>query len=342
LKALGTAALIALGLLVVLVATLLVLGFPVAASLQLLAQGAAGDQFGVSRSLVKATPLLLCGLGIVVAWRAGMYNIGGEGQLVFGLVVGAWAAKAFAGIPGPFLNPLILISCMLGGSAYAFLAGWLNVKRGVQVVISTILLNFVALQLLDWAVSGPLRQRSSTSPLTQPLPRSAMLAQFSPQMDLHVGIFIALAAALAVYGFLFLTKNGFLLRLVGENSRVAAANRIAPGRIQIGAMLISGALCGLAGGVEYTGITGSVGTGSAQGWGFLAIPVALLGGLHPLGAILSSIFFGALFAGSDNLSRFTPSGTMVVFVIQGLAVLSFIAIKAILDRRKVRPTEAAL
>lgn len=341
-RALSSFGLTALGLFLVLCLTLAVFRLPVAESLRLLWQGAAGDKFGISRTLVKSAPLLLTGLGVVVAWRAGMYNIGGEGQFLIGATCGAALAKAFWTLPGPVLNPLILITCAIGGALYAGIAGWLHVYRGVQVVISTILLNFVALQVLGWAVSGPLRQAGTTIPLSDPLPEAVMLTRFDPQTDLHVGVFLALAMVAIVYVFLFLTKSGFRLRVVGENARAAHANRISIPRAQIGAMLISGALCGLAGGVEYTGIAGSIGTGFSQNWGFLAIPVALLGGLHPVGVLLSSLFFGALFAGSDNLARFTPSGTTIIYVIQAAAVLGFIGLKSWIDRRRIRPTEATL
>jgi simple sugar transport system permease protein len=330
------------GLLLVLVLTLVVFRLPLGASLQLLIDGAAGDKVGIARSLVKATPLVLTALGVVVAWRAGMYNIGGEGQFVIGAVTGAAVAKMFWHLPGPALNILILVGCVLGGSLYAGIAGWLHVKRGVQVVISTILLNFIALQVLGWAVAGPLHQAGTSIPLSDSLPDSVMLKRFDPQTDLHFGMFYALVAVAVIYGFLFFTKAGFRLRLAGENARAARTNRLNPGKYQIIAMLISGGLCGLAGGVEYTGVAGSVGAGTSQNWGFLAIPVALLGGLHPVGVLLSSVYFGALLAGSENLGRFTPSGTTLVYVIQAVAVLGYIGLKALVERKRMRPAEATI
>ena len=326
----------------VLVLTLLCLHLPLMASLSLIWEGAAGDKFGISRTLVKTTPLVLTGLGIVVAWRAGMYNIGGEGQFVIGAVCGAAVAKFGWQLPGGVLNPLILGACAVGGALYAAIAAALQVYRGVQCVISTILLNFVALQVLGWAVSGPLRATGTTMPQTESLPQAAMLHRYDPQTDFHSGIFVVLFAAIIVYVFLFLTRSGYRLRLVGENPRAATANRISVAKSQIGAMVISGALCGLAAGVEYTGIAGAVGNDTPQNWGFLAIPVALLGGLHPAGVVLSSVYFGALFAGSENLARFTPSGTTIVYVIQAVAVLAFIGIKSFADRRRVLPMEATV
>lgn len=338
----GPTVAVSLGLVLVLVLTLACFQLPLAQSLALLWEGAAGDKFGISRTLVKATPLTLTGLGILVAWRAGMYNIGGEGQFVIGAVCGATAAKLLWHLPGGVLNPIILLACMLGGALFAAVAALLQVYRGVQCVISTILLNFVAIQVLGWSVSGPLRQQGTTMPQTDPLPSDAMFHRFDPQADLHSGMFLALAAVAVIYVFLFLTRSGYRLRLVGENARAAQANRVSVARAQIGAMLISGALCGLAGGVEYVGIAGAVGNDTPQNWGFVAIPVALLGGLHPAGVLLASLYFGALFAGSSNLARFTPSGTTIVYVIQAVAVIGFIGLKALIDRKRVRPAEAVV
>ncbi|MFQ3586628.1 MAG: ABC transporter permease [Fimbriimonadaceae bacterium] len=325
----------ALGLFVVLVVTLAVFGLPVGDSLAKLFQGAFGDAYGWSRTLVKTTPLLLTGIGMVIAWRAGMYNIGGEGQFLVGGLFGA-AVFAFApAMPGPATNLAILIACTVGGMLWAGMAGWLHVHRGVQVVICTILLNFVAIRLVGWAVSGPLQESARQLPLTQRLPENVMLARWNPQSDLHVGVVTAFFVALLAGWFLFRTVAGYRLRLVGESPTAARANRIDAGRYQILAMLISGGLCGLAGGIEYTALAGQIGQGFSQNWGFLAIPVALLGGLHPVGTIFSATYFGALFAGSENLARFTTGGSTIILVMQAVAVLGFVGLKAWADRRVV-------
>jgi simple sugar transport system permease protein len=224
---------------------------------------------------------------------------------------------------------------MIGGWLWAGVAAWLYLKRGVEVVISTILLNFVALQLLGWAVDAPLRERGGQLPQTDLLPDSMMLWRPDRQMDFHAGVFVALVAAALVQVWLFRTVGGFRARLVGANARVARANWINTRSVQFKAMALSGALCGLAGGVEYAGMAGQLSTDFSQGWGFLAIPVALLGGLHPVGSIGSALFFGAVFAGSEHLSRFTVSGSTLLYVVQGAAVLGFIGFKAVADRRSV-------
>jgi len=337
LKSVIRAAIFPIGLLAILVLTLVVFRLPVLDSLKLLISGSAGDKFAWSRTAVKSTPLLLTGLGMVVAWRAGMYNIGGEGQFIVGGIFGATVAKfsvfGLTRFPSWLSTILILAACVVGGAAWAWLAGWLYLRRGVEVVISTILLNFVAIQLLGYCVSGPLQEAKKQVPLTDSLPDSVMFAKLSRQMDLHLGVVLAFFTALLVYLYLFRTRPGYRLRLVGESTRMARANRIDVGKAKIQAMAVSGALCGLAGGVEYLGMAGQLGAGFSQQWGFLGIPVALLGGLHPLLCIGSATLFGALFAGSEDLARFTTAGSTLVYVIQAVAVLGYVGIKAYSDRR---------
>jgi simple sugar transport system permease protein len=327
-----------LGLVAVLGLTLLVFRLPVLDSMKLLADGAFGDRFAWSRTAVKAAPLLMTGLGMVVAWRAGMYNIGGEGQFIVGGLFGATLAKvAVIGaqhVPGWVGSLGILVASAIGGACWAWLSAWLFVRRGVAVVISTILLNFVALQLLGYCVSGPLQEQKRQVPLTESLPDAVMLPRPSPQMDLHLGVLLPLIAAVLVFVYLYRTRAGYRLRLVGENPDMARANRIDAGKVQVQAMLVSGALCGLAGGIEYVGIAGQLGADFSQQWGFLGIPVALLGGLHPLICIVSATVFGALFSGSDNLARFTTAGATLIYVIQAVAVLGYVGIKAYTDGRK--------
>lgn len=330
------------GLGLALILTLLTFGLPLRESLLLMREGAFGSELGIATTLVKATPLLLVGLGMLVAWRAGMYNIGGEGQFVIGALASAACAKALPLEQAPALmGPLLLVAGVLGGAAWAWLAAWLHVRRGVQVVIGTILLNFVAVQIVSFMVRGPLQERSGQLPLTDPLPNAAMLARFSTRTDLHSGVFVALAAAVVVFVILFRTVGGFELRIVGQNPRLARANRIDASRVQLWAMALSGGLCGLAGSVEYAGIAGRIGGDFAQGWGFLGIPVALLGGLHPVGAFFASLYFGALFAGSQNLARFTVGASSMVYVIQGIAVLGFVALQVAMNRRQVHEESSA-
>lgn len=305
---------------VALVTTLLVFGVPLGEGLRLIGQGSLLTDAGWTRSLVRATPLVFIGLGMAVAWRAGMYNIGGEGQYVLGGLAGATSVK-FLGLAATSSPVVPILAGCMGGGALAWLAGVLQVKRGIPVVISTILLNFMVLPLQEWLLQGPLQEAKRQIPQTDRLPDSAMLVRFDPKFDLHAGIFIALAVAIAMAVYLYLTPAGFRLRVVGAGPRAARAHRISSDRVRVGAMVLSGALCGLAGGVDLTGLIGYVGTGFDQGWGFMGIPVALLGGLEPLGVLLAALYFGALVAGCENLARFADVGSPIVYVVQAMAVL---------------------
>lgn len=322
------------GLGLVLVLTLLAFGLPLGPSLERMAAGALGPDRSFAPTFVRMTPLLLTGLGMTIAWRAGMFNIGGEGQFVAGALVGASVFRLASALPGPALNFAILIAAVIGGALWASIAGWLAVRRGVNVVISTILLNFVALRLLDYLVKGPLQESARRLPQTERLPPDVMLATFSAQSDLHAGVFVMPFAVALAYFLLFRTREGFRIRLVGANPRAARASRVPTSAVQVRALALSGAFCGLAGGIEYTGMTGQIGLGFPAGWGFLAIPAALLGGLNPLGVTLSAAYFGALFAGCENLGRFVPQGTTLIYVIQGVVVLGLVGFLGLRERRR--------
>ncbi|MBL8047871.1 MAG: ABC transporter permease [Chthonomonas sp.] len=312
--------------------TLLALGLPVGDSLAILFKGGLANKFGLSRTLVNATPLLLAGLGVIVAWRAGMYSIGGEGQFICGGIAGALLFAVMPGAP-----PLLLLAAsVVGGAALAVLVAWLQIRRGVQLVISTILLNFVALQLLEWVSAGPLRDPGGGVPMTKRLPDTQMLLRWDRQIDLHFGVPLAVTIAILVFLFLYRTTYGFSLRFVGQNPVAAEVNRLPVSRIQLGAMALSGALCGLAGGVEYAGMAGQLGASFSQNWGFLAIPVAILGGLHPLGVVVSALAFGMLIAGTDQLARTGGAQSSIVAIIQGVSMLLVIAFAELNRRRQMR------
>lgn len=326
-KMLTRGVLTGLGLVAVLALTLAVSGLPVLESLGLMAQGAWGDRFGVARTLVKATPLMIAGLGILLAWRAGLYNIGGEGQFLAGsLLAAALAANGLSGAPPFVAIPLFLAASAIGGGLWAGIAAWLWARRGVEVAVSTILLNFVAIQMLVFASEGPLQEKKRQLPVTDLIPESVRLPRFDPQTDLHWGVLLALGLCAVGAFWLFRTVSGYRVRLVGANPLAARSARLSPGTIRSLTLLGSGALCGLAGGVEYLGVSGQLGAQSAQGWGFLAIPVALVAGLHPLAVPLSAAFFGSVLAGSENLARFSAAGPTLLYVVQGVAVLAILAI----------------
>lgn len=303
-----------------LIVTLLVFRVPIGEGLRLIGQGALFTEAGWTRSAVRSTPLVFIGLGMAVSWRAGMYNIGGEGQYVLGGLTAAASVSVLGG--AATWSPVVpILAACAGGGLLAGLAGVLQVWRGIPVVISTILLNFMVLPLQEWLLQGPLQEAKGQIPQTDRLPDSAMLTRFDPRFDLHAGVFVAVLAVLAMAVFLYRTPAGFRLRVVGLGPRAARAHGISGDRVRIWAMVLSGSLCGLAGGVDLTGLTGYVGTGFDQGWGFMGIPVALLGALDPVGVFLAAVYFGVLVAGCENLARFADVGSPIVYVVQAVAVL---------------------
>ncbi len=323
-----------------LVLTFIAFKQPLVPSLKAMAIGSVSDWNAWSRTLVKMTPLVLTGLGAGVAWRAGMYNIGGEGQFILGGIGSAWLAQAIV-FPhlqlGGFTLPLLILASIIGGALWSLIAAWLYVKRGVDVVIGTILLNFVAKYLIEYVINGPLQEAKHQLPQTSLLRESAMLYHFDRQHDANIGVFISIAAAILTAVFLFMTTWGYQLRVVGASASVARANKIPSQRVQFTAMMISGGLCGLAGGIDYLGVSGQLGIGFSQQWGFLGIPVALLGGLHPLGILASGTFFGMLFAGSENMARTSNVGTTLIYVVQAAVVLAVVFARGI--ERKPKPIE---
>lgn len=319
---------------VVILISFLIFNVPIGEGAKLLVEGAFGDKVAISQSLVRATPVLLTAIGITIAWRAGAFNIGGEGQLLVGAVFAAGIGKLILNSGMGFAGCiLMLIAASIGGAVWSGLAAVLYLKRGVDLVISTILLNFIGDKFLMFCVEGPLKKSGQTAPLTDQIPDAMMLPKFSRQSDLHFGIFLALAVALLVGYWLFRTKSGYFARIVGANPRFARANRVNADNVKFRAMLLSGAVCGLAGGIQYLGINGQLASSFSQQYGFLGIPVALVGALNPFAVIPSAVLFGGLFAATSNLSRFGGIGSYFVYVIQGGTVLGLLLFRAIKDKK---------
>ncbi|HZT43144.1 MAG TPA: ABC transporter permease [Chthonomonadaceae bacterium] len=335
----------ACGLVALLALTFLALGIAPVSGLSALWVGAFGDAqsghlYPLSETLVKTSPLLLTGLSVVVAWRARLFSIGGEGQLLMGALAATALGISWARLPGLLLTFLMVVAGMAAGAFWGWIAGWLRVRRNVQEVISTIMLNYIALYLLGWMVEGPLQERAHRIAQSDPLPDAALFARLIPAAwsggiatRLHSGVLLALLAVPVIALFLFNTPTGFALRVVGQNAEAARAARFPVDSLRLRAMAISGALAGLAGVVELLGINRHLVRDFSPGWGYTAIPVALLGGLHPVGTLFSALFFGALTAGSGNLERFSGVSSELIQVLQAVAVLAVVGIRAWQARR---------
>ncbi len=286
-----------------------------------LVQGAFGSLDSLSEVAVKSCPLLLTGLAIIAAFRAGVWNIGAEGQLLAGAAAIAFAGRYLAPeLPALLALPAGLALAAASGAAWAALAALLKVQRNVNEVISTIMLNFVAAALLSYLVQGPLMEAGGRYPQSDALPAHMLLPRLAPYR-VHAGLGLAVLAAVALQIFLFRTRRGFELRAVGGNPAAAVLAGIDARRTVLFAFALSGALAGLAGGVEVAGVTRRIYERFSPGWGFTAIAVGLLARIHPLGALLSAAFFGALDAGSNSMQRVAGVSAVLVQVIQGCVIL---------------------
>ena len=312
-----TAALIALVLLALGASPLLVFAA--------LWEGAFGNWLAATDTLVKATPLVFTGLAVSIAFRGALWNIGAEGQLLVGAFVAAALGIALDGWPRPLAVGLVLVGGALGGALWSAVCGWLRERRDVSEVISTIMLNFVAVQLLSYAVHGPLMEASRSYPKSAPIAHAAELWTFAPPSRLNAGMILAVALALVSWLWLFHSRSGFELRAMGRNRRVAAFFGIPVARLGIAAMALSGALAGLGGAVQVSAITHRLYESFSPGWGYEAIAVALVARLNPLGVMLTSLLFGALDNGSQAMQRSQGVSPELVQVIQGVTILILLA-----------------
>ncbi len=304
----------------------------IGASFAAFARGAFGSPYAFfSATLVRATPLMLLGLAVALAFRAGVMNIGAEGQFLAG--ASAASAVALAGIGGGMVLVVAIPAAIVAGALWAAIAGWLKRRFGVLEVISTLMLNFVAQYGLSYLVRGPLQEPTHVYPQTESFGAAAHLPLLIPGQRLHLGFAIAVVLAVALWWMLRSTATGFRLRAVGAGAEAAAsAGQVSVPRVMFGAFLLSGAIAGLAGGVEVTGVTYALYEGISPGFGYTAIAVALLARLNPLAVIGTGVFFGALEAGAAAMQRDAGVPFQFVAVVEALVVLGVMAVEWARDR----------
>jgi general nucleoside transport system permease protein len=297
--------------------------------------GSIGSEYAIlSATLVRATPLIFTGLAVALAFRAGVLNIGAEGQFLAGAtgaaVVGAWAATWSAAHQTVVGLPLALVAGCVLGAGWAGVAAFLKRRFGVLEVISTIMLNFIALEGVGYLVRGPLQEPSRVYPQTPSLPNSLHLPILVPGTRLHLGFALAVVAGVVAWWALRTTAWGFRLRVSGASPAAAAsAGQIDVSRVTTRAFLVSGAIAGLAGAVEVTGVAFALYDNISPGYGYTAIAVALLANLNPLGVVASGVFFGALEAGAGAMQRDAGVPSVVVSVVEAGIVLVILGVQAL-------------
>lgn len=287
-------------------------------------RGALGSLENISDSLVKTIPLGLTGLAVVISYRAGIFNIGCEGQLQAGAIAATFLGTQISGLPPALHIFLCILGALVAGSLVALIPALAKAYRGYNETVITMLLNYIFLYLAGYMVHGPLMEPGQNLPQSARLFQSAQLPRL-PGSRLHLGIVFLLLAAVGMWWLLNRSAFGFQVRASGLNPRAAFAAGIPAKRIMIRAMLISGALAGLAGAAEIMGVHGRLIENFSPGYGYDAIAVALLAGLHPLGALLSAFFFGALRSGASSMQIVTGLPVSFVQIIQGVSVLFIVA-----------------
>jgi general nucleoside transport system permease protein len=285
---------------------------------------------GLSDSLAHAIPLLLVGLAVAVAFRASVWNIGVDGQLLIGATTAA-ALDLFAAPHIGFLSvPLSIIAAGVAGALWAGVAAWLRARFEVNEVISTIMLNFVALHLVSYLVRGPLQEHTKIYPQTETILLASRLPIILPGTRVHLGLVIGVVTAVTLWWVFRFTAAGFKLRLVGQNRHAAeVAGGIHSGRVIAIALIWSGALAGVAGAVELKGVTYALYENLSPGYGYSAIAVALIAGLSPLWIILSAFGFGGLAYAGGMLQRDFGIPATVASIVEGLIILIVLAFAAL-------------
>jgi simple sugar transport system permease protein len=279
-------------------------------------------------SLVQSTPYIFAGLAVALGFKAGLFNIGAEGQLFIGAMFSVWVGFTFTNLPPIIHIPFAMLAGALGGALFGFIPGWLKAKTGAHEVINTIMMNYVAFRLSEYMLRGPLKRPDSFNPVSPFIQPSAELPRFfDTPIRFHLGFFIALAVAWLVWWFMFKTKWGFDLRTVGANPDAAKYAGMNIVRSTVMAMVLSGALAGLAGANEVLGVNHNLALAFSSGYGFDAIALALLGKSHPLGVVLSSILFGTLRNGAIKM-QVAGIPIDIITIIQALVIM-FIAAPAI-------------
>src|SRR5512136_3030061 len=299
--------------------------------------GALGDVSGITQSLAKATPLLLVGLGICIAFRASVINIGGEGQIIAGALMATWFPLTFRTWPGWLLIPATMIMGFIAGAAWGLVPGVLKARLNVNEILSTVMMNAIALQLMNLLLRGPLIDPAGVAAGTylaqsERLPEQVWLPKLVPQTLLHAGAIIAVVLAVAVYIFLWRTTIGYRIRAVGLNPDASRYAGINVPFYQALSLTLAGGFAGIAGAVEVIGVQHRLLEGITSGYGFSGIVAALFGGLHPLGTIPASFLFGGLLVGADKMQRAVQVPSALVDTIMGLVVL-FVVGSALLSRR---------
>lgn len=294
-------------------------------------EGAFGTTYDIATSLNRATPLILTGLGLAVAYSGNVFNIGGEGQILMGGLAATIVGVYVKGLP-PYIHlPLALIAGFVGGAIWGLIPGYFYAKNGTNLIITTIMLNSVADGIIQMMVKGPIQEPPGNYPQSPLIQTTAELPLILPGTRLHLGLILAFLAIVLFYIILYRMPFGYEIRTVGQNTTAARHAGINVFRTQILLMLISGGLAGLAGASEILGAQYRLRAAFLPGYGYDAVAVALLGQNNPIGVIISGIMFGTLKSGAGGMQRATNLPMSLISVTSGLIIL-FVAASVIMNK----------
>ncbi len=294
--------------------------------------GALGNESELAETLLQTTALLFPALGIALAFRAGYFNIGAEGQIVLGGMVAGILGVALP-LPGPLLIPIVLVAGAAAGGLWGGLAGFLKARFGANEVISTLMLNTIASLLATYLIGGPFKQPGAGASETPQLPPAAWLPVIIPDTRLSISFLLAIGLAGALWFLFARTVYGYELRAAGEAPEAARRAGIDLGRTAFSAMALSGAIAGLGGATIVMGVLHRFNTGLSPGYGFIAIAVALVGNLEPLFIIIAAFGFGILQSGAIAMQAEANVPRDVVTLVEGLVIIALAGRRFVTERR---------
>jgi general nucleoside transport system permease protein len=302
----------------------------------LVAKGAAGSTFALLETLTRATPLIFTGLAAAVAFRAKLWNIGGEAQLYMGAVATVTLGTGLLPLPWPLLLPVLMISAMAAGAAILVGPAMLKIRFGVDEVVTTLLLNFIAVLFVSLLLDGPLKDPMGLGwPQSPRVIADASLPKLVQGKRLHFGFIIALAAAMLVWFINRRTATGYEMRAVGHNAVAAEYAGIPLGLVMLKTAILSGGLAGLAGFSEVAGLKGNLTLDLSPGFGYAGIVVAMLALLHPLGVVAAAIFVAGIFVGADAMSRSAGVPSYIAQVMVATSLLCMVT-AVMMTRYRIR------
>lgn len=313
------------------VALILLVGSDVAKAITGFIGGIFGSTYAIAEVLVKATPLILCGLGIAVGLRSGFTNLGAEGQLYMGAIAATSVALSLPGLPKIIMLPLMVLAGFLLGGIWAVIPGFLKAKFKISEVILTIMFNYIAINIVGILVRTVLKDPDYPYPMSAEFSSSAFLPPLLQPTRLHAGLIIALLCACLIYLLVWKTPLGFQLRAVGLNPRASKCSGISVYKCIIISALLSGGLAGIAGVSEVAGLHHKLLEGLSPDYGYVAIIVALLGNNHPVGVVVAGLGIAALQVGSLAMQRSAGVPTAISSIIMGTTVLLILARRTIFE-----------